>query len=383
MYQISANTGILAALTPPSTVTPSKYNFNAIMVSINGNTYFYSLNTNDPGQGSVLMYSIKSGLLSPLSQPSIECGIGPSYIISVSIDSNNYIYVLNVNSLAISSISMYSIDNNSGLLTPLSQPSINTGKTAQKISFVTLGGYTYCYVPNYDSNTIAMFVIDNLSGILTPLSPPTLTVTQPTQSALLTLNGSSYYYVTSGNRILMYGINNTGLLIPLSTPNIAVGRDQSNIISVTTSTGNSYMYVSCFNSLFLYFINNSSGILTALSPSSITSINPSYMATVTINGASYLYIAISNSGNKIVSYSINNNTGALTEIGSRVSSIATRRPLVIQNIDGNYYMYVIILTGGIRSDIIMFSISSTGILSAIGSPIYCGVIAQSLHIVSI
>jgi 6-phosphogluconolactonase (cycloisomerase 2 family) len=110
------------------------------------------------------------------------------------------------------------------------------------------------------------------------------------------------------------------------------------------------------------------------------------MATVTINGASYLYVAISNTGNKIVSYSINNNTGALTEIGTRVTSIRTLRPLVIQNIDGNYYMYVIIFRfiNSVRiSDINTFSISSSGILSAIGTPIYCGVTAQSFSIVSI
>ena len=68
---------------------------------------------------------------------------------------------------------MYAINASTGILTPLSTPTITTGNAPQYITMNSAG--TAVYVANYSDNSISMYAINASTGILTPLSTPTIT----------------------------------------------------------------------------------------------------------------------------------------------------------------------------------------------------------------
>lgn len=119
------------------------------------------------------------GTLTPVAGSPFSAGIGP---VAIAADPNfNFLYVLNKQS---SDISEYSYGPGSGVLTPLSAPIISTGLTP--VSLVVVAGATgnnvgntltnptdFVFVSNNGASTVSEFSLNTASGVLTPVGQPT------------------------------------------------------------------------------------------------------------------------------------------------------------------------------------------------------------------
>lgn len=119
------------------------------------------------------------GTLTPVSGSPFSAGIGP---VAIAADpSFNFLYVLDKQS---SEISEYSYASGSGVLSALSSPTISTGLTP--FSFVIIAGATgsslgntltnptdFVFVSNNGASTVSAFSLNTTTGILTPVGQPT------------------------------------------------------------------------------------------------------------------------------------------------------------------------------------------------------------------
>jgi DNA-binding beta-propeller fold protein YncE len=119
------------------------------------------------------------GTLTPVPGSPFSAGLGP---VAIAADpSFNFLYVLDKQS---SEISEYSYAPGTGVLSALSTPSVSTGLTP--FSFVIIAGATgtslgntltnptdFVYVANNGASTVSAFTLNTTSGVLTPLGQPT------------------------------------------------------------------------------------------------------------------------------------------------------------------------------------------------------------------
>ncbi|HXZ40715.1 MAG TPA: beta-propeller fold lactonase family protein [Terriglobales bacterium] len=122
------------------------------------------------------------GTLTPVPGSPFSAGLGP---VAIAADpSFSFLYVLDKQS---SQISEYSFGPGSGVLSPLSTPAVSTGLTP--FSFVIIAGATgtnigntltnptdFVYVANNGASTVSAFTLNTTSGVLTPLGQPTTVV---------------------------------------------------------------------------------------------------------------------------------------------------------------------------------------------------------------
>jgi len=119
------------------------------------------------------------GTLTPVPGSPFSAGLGP---VAIAADpSFSFLYVLDKQS---SDISEYSYAPGTGVLSPLSTPSVSTGLTP--FSFVIIAGATgtnlgntltnptdFVFVANNGASTVSAFTLNTSSGVLTPLGQPT------------------------------------------------------------------------------------------------------------------------------------------------------------------------------------------------------------------
>ena len=119
------------------------------------------------------------GTLTPVAGSPFSAGLGP---VAIAADpSFNFLYVLDKQS---SQLSEYAYAPGSGVLSPLSTPAVSTGLTP--FSFVIIAGTTgtnlgntltnptdFVYVANNGASTVSAFSLNTTTGILTPLGQPT------------------------------------------------------------------------------------------------------------------------------------------------------------------------------------------------------------------
>jgi 6-phosphogluconolactonase (cycloisomerase 2 family) len=218
-----------------------------------------------------------------------------------------------------SSISMYTINPTTGLLTPTSPATVATGWLPQGIAIDPKGRFVY--TANTDDSSVSMFTINQKTGVLTPASPATVSTLLPgellSEPAFLTVDPTGrFVYVSAldsdGSTVSMFSIDQTtGALTPTSPATVEAG-------------GIPFQVVVAPNDKFAYVVNNLSG------------------------GA---YTA------GVVEYMVDSATGVLTpspafavEAGNAPTAIAidptSRFAYVVNRIDGTVSMYTIDQTTG-------------------------------------
>ena len=315
VYEISPSTGILTALST-STVTDPDLN-SPIAIAVNpAGTFAYVVNY---FSSTVSMFSVNAstGKLTALSPASVSTdpsgGAANANSTSIAITpAGSFAYVINHYT---NNVSMFSINTSTGLLSPLSTPSVPSGNRPRWISINPAG--TFAYVTNYADNTLTIYSIGN-DGILTAVntisafSGPTQIaihpdgnyayVTNSTANSISILNlqnntvigtvltgngpsqiainpdGTNAYVVNSNsNTVSMYSFGSDGSLIPLSTATIATGTSP---VSIGINPSGAYAYVSNSgdNTVSMYSINSSTGVLSALSTPVAAGTTPFFMA---------------------------------------------------------------------------------------------------------
>lgn len=161
-YTIDPTTGQLAAMSSPT--VPSGSNLQGIAMHPSG-TYVYAVSADD---ATVSQYAVGSdGSLSAIGTP-VATGMEP---LGIAVDpSGKYAYVANA---GVAAVSQYTIDATTGLLTPMSPPTVATDPTGgggtDGISVDPSG--KFAYASNGNGGTISQFSIGS-NGALTTLSHP-------------------------------------------------------------------------------------------------------------------------------------------------------------------------------------------------------------------
>lgn len=247
---------------------------------------------------------------------------------------NNYLYSAAQGTTG--PINMFSIDQNTGRLNPLSPATIASGNTLQGM-IATPNNY-YVYAAANLSNAIYMYSVDPNTGLLTALNPATIATgggSIPRQMAMT--NDGRFLYLTLGspNQIMAFSINQTtGQLSSLGT--YASSGSTSGIAIANTSSG-SYLYASgqTGNSIFEYSINSATGALTPLPTPSIATGSSPFSLAVTPNNK-YLYTGTTGSA-QVYMFSINQGNGQLTALTTPTAASGST-PTGIYATNNNVYV---------------------------------------------
>lgn len=131
------------------------------------------------------------GTLTPVSGSPFSLGSGTGPVAIAADPAFHFLYVLDKGS---NDISQFSYGSGTGQLTSLSPPAVSTGLTPTSIVVVsgttgtnvgnTLTNPTdYVYVTNLGASTLSAFTLNTTSGLLTPLGKPTTTTNNPSAIA--------------------------------------------------------------------------------------------------------------------------------------------------------------------------------------------------------
>jgi len=168
-----------------------------------------------------------------------------------------FAYVANLvsNASGPSSISMYTINATTGVLTPTTPATVATGWFPQGIAIDPQGRFVY--TANSDDSTVSMFTVNQTTGVLTATSPASVSTLVPgeplSDPSFLTVDPTGkFLYVTAslseGAAVFMYSINQTtGVLTPTSPAMVYTG-------------GIPFQVVVAPNGKFAYAVNNLNSI---------------------------------------------------------------------------------------------------------------------------
>jgi DNA-binding beta-propeller fold protein YncE len=278
--------------------------------------FAYVANDGEGDIGSVSMYTINAttGVLTLIGNIPPPCALGPGSCSPWSVavhSSGKFAYVANEGGFAPTSVSIYSIDPATGALK--SAGLIATGGRANAVTMDPTGKFAYVAdISNGfagESNNISMYTVNGTTGALTTSGTIPAGV-QPSSIAIDPSGKFAYVANFGSNDVSMYNIEaTTGTLISMGP--IAAGTSPS---SITADPTDKFVYVtnSGSNNVSMYTIDSTTGVLTFTgtvatesSPTSIA-IHPS---------GRFAYVTNSRSDSVSI-YSIDAITGALTLIGT-------------------------------------------------------------------
>ncbi len=198
MYSIDATTG---ALTSIGTIAVEGY-ASSVAVDPMGKFAYVTTGLNYDGTGidSVSMYTIDAttGVLTSTGAIATETNPNP---VSVTVDpSGKFAYVTNSGS---NDVSMYTINATTGALASIG--TIAAGTNPVSVAVDPTG--KFAYVANADSNDVSMYTIDGTTGALTPIGMIAAGLSSPTSIAVHP-SGKFVYVTNSGtNDVSMYSID--------------------------------------------------------------------------------------------------------------------------------------------------------------------------------
>ncbi len=169
---------------------------------------------------SVAQYSVNSntGGLSPLGTPTIATGTNPW---SIEVDaSGRFAYVTNYGA---TSVSQYSINTTSGQLTALSPSTVGSG--TQPVGLAIHPSSTFVYVGNNGSGTVSQYRVEGTTGALTPLSPATVTASGAYGLAVDRDGRYAYVCDAGAARIHQFAIGSDGTLSAQSPATAVTGSE--------------------------------------------------------------------------------------------------------------------------------------------------------------
>ncbi len=364
--RINAETGALAPLAgnPYATDTTPL----AFAVDPTGR-YVYVVNNDS----EISAHSIDpaSGSLAAVAGGALPVGDAPE---SVSVDpSGKFVYVANQDS---NSISAFRIDSASGALAPIAGSPFASGIEPSSITINKSG--TFAFVTNrgamIGTGTISVFSIDAASGVLTLTASPAV-ANGSFPEGITTNPASTFLYVANGgsNNVSAYAIGGNGALTEVAGSPYATGRGA---LAVIVDPSGSFVYVATgrtdSNDIAAFSIDPANGALSPLAATPFIAARGWPRSLAIAAGASavefksqFVYTANFQSNN-LSAYAIDAATGALTTIPGAPFAAGTN-PIAVAIDPLNRYVYA---ANFISGDISAFTIEgATGALTPIaGSP---------------
>jgi 6-phosphogluconolactonase len=316
---LAAGCGGGSPITPSSTSTP------AACVPSTKPEFAYALTGY-----AVSMFTVDSctGQFTPTTPASVATGYSypanPDSEEMVADPLGRFAYVANTvsNASDLATISMYTINPTSGVLTPTSPATVPTGFYPQEIAIDPLGRFVY--TANSDDATVSMFTVNQTTGVLTPTSPATvstLVAGEPLSDPnFLSVDPTGHFlYVTVSlsvdAAVFMYNIDQTtGLLTPTSPATVYTGGIPWQVVVapngqfayvVDNLSGGDMPY-----GVWQYTLNSSTGVLTQNTPEFVSAGNAP--TAIAVDPTSHFAYVVNRLDNTVSMYTINSTTGNLT-----------------------------------------------------------------------
>lgn len=179
---------------------------------------------------TVSTYTINSrtGDLSPTTLATVATGANCFGAEGLAVDpSGRFAFVANLmsNATDLATISMYTINSSTGVLTPTAPPTVATGLSPIAVTVDPSG--RFAYVSNQDDGTISMYTINTSTGVLTPTTPATVSGGGGPFAVTVGPYGKfAYAPVPYGNFVLQFTIDSvTGVLLPNTPSEVPAGNN--------------------------------------------------------------------------------------------------------------------------------------------------------------
>ena len=290
-----------------------------------------------------------------------------------------FAYVANLvsNASGPSSISMFTINPTTGVLTPATPSTVPTGWFPQEIAIDPKGRFVY--TANSDDATVSMFTVNQTTGVLSPTKPASISTVVPNQlladPGFVTVDPTGRFaYVTEslseGAAVLMFTIDQTsGVLTPTSPATVYTGGTP---FRVRVAPNGKFAYVvdnlaSSQDSfgVFQFTVDPVTGVLTPDTPAAVgTGDGPT---DVIVEPKSRFAYVVNRGDDSVSMYTIDANTGNLTLNSSSTNpagKIATgTQPFRIDFDPSGKFVYVT----NEQSEVSIYTINSDGTLTAAGT----------------
>lgn len=310
IFEVDSTTGTVVSTPSPATgplipagmvATSTDFIYVSDANGTDDSVYGYSANTQTGALTAITGSPFTAGLTAP-----------PEGLASD--PRGKFLYVTQANN---NQIAGFTIGSN-GALTPMAGSPFNTGDTYPSAIVVDAAG-AFLYASNNQSvlGSVSGFSIDSSTGVLTPVtgSPFTTAVNGGPTNLAVSPKGSFLYVPLAGttsplSSIFAYSFDSTGVLSQIPGTPFTVG---SQPIAAIVDPSGKYLYSADFggNDISAFTIDGSSGALTAIGGSPFAaSPNPDNLA---INASSSLLFVTSGTSTSIFTFTINS-SGALTAV---------------------------------------------------------------------
>ena len=324
MYTVNSCTGALSPTTPPTVATGANaFGSEQMVVDPAGRfAYVANLMSNASDEATISMFTINSstGVLTPTMPATVPTGFFPQ---GIGIDpAGKFVYTANCDD---NTVSMFAINQTTGVLTPTTPPAISTladvstGLYSSPLAVAMHPSGKFAYAVNEDDGTVSMFTVDSTTGVLIATTPATVFTGQTPFSITVDPSGKFAYVpnnTTGGANtygISQYTIDSvTGVLTQNATPAVAAGNGPSSV-AVDPSSKFAYVVNRIDNTISMYTIDSSSGNLTPNTPATIATGAQPWRIIVDPTGK---FAYVTNQGNASLSIYTLKSDGTLTAIGT-------------------------------------------------------------------
>jgi 6-phosphogluconolactonase len=284
--------------------------------------YVANLMSNASDEATISMFTIDSstGVLTPTMPATVPTGFLPQ---GIAIDpAGKFVYTANSDD---NTVSMFAINQTTGVLTATTPPAISTladvstGSSSSPVAVTVHPSGKFAYAVNEDNGTVSMFTINSTTGVLTPTAPATV-FTGGTPFDITVDPSGKFAYVPNnesgpadGFGISQYTIDSaTGVLTQSATPAVAAGNGPTSV-AVDPSSKFAYVVNRNDNSVSQYTIDSSSGSLMPNTPATIATGTQPWRIMVDPTGK---FAYVTNQGNASLSIYTLNSDGTLTAAGT-------------------------------------------------------------------
>jgi 6-phosphogluconolactonase len=275
MYTVDSCTGALVSNSPGSISTGYADGQGAeqmVTDPLGRFVYVANLVSNASDQATITMFTAdpKTGVLTPTSPATVPTGFFPQ---GIAIDPmGRFVYTADSDDNA---LSMFTINQSTGVLTPTSPAEVSTdsydfrGLDSSPAAVAVDPSGRFVYAVNEDQGSVSMFSIDQNTGLLTPTSPAYV-YTGPVPFSIAISPNGKFAYVPNNDSggDMTYGISQytidptTGVLTQNSPPAVAAGNQPTAVVVDPTSKF-AYVVNRYDNTVSMYTIDPTTGNLTA------------------------------------------------------------------------------------------------------------------------
>lgn len=232
--------------------------------------YVANLVSNASDLSTISMYTIDpaTGVLSPTTPATVPTGFFPQ---EIAIDpKGRFVYTANSDD---SSVSMFTVNQTTGVLSPTTPASVSTmipGEFLSQPGFITVdpaGRFVYVTALNTNSSTVSIFSINQTNGLLTPTVPATV-LTAGTPFQIVIAPSGKFAYVVNNDSgtgmddgVSQYNVDPTTGMLTANSPAMAPAGNGPTEIAVDPTSRFAYVVNRLDNTVSMYTIDPNTGNL--------------------------------------------------------------------------------------------------------------------------